>query len=205
MTDPLPRLLRSDALDNRDRLLEAARALFAELGLGVTMREIARRAGVGPATLYRRFPTKQDLVGAAFDDELRKCRGIVVAGASDPDAWRGFRSVIVGVSELNARNHAFVQAFTTDFPDAVDFAAHRAELLRLLARLARRAQDAGGLRSDFVLDDLVLILMAGRGISAAPVERRLIEARRFAAIAADGLRASDRLDSLPPRGVVASR
>ncbi|WP_157887688.1 TetR/AcrR family transcriptional regulator [Frondihabitans sp. PAMC 28766] len=199
MPDSLPRLLRSDALDNRDRLLDAARGLFAEQGLGVPMREVARRAGVGPATLYRRFPTKQDLVGAAFDDELRECRAVVETGASDRDAWRGFRSVIVGISELNARNHAFVEAFTSDFPDAVDFAAHRAELLRLLAGLAKRAQDAGGLRSDFVLDDLVLVLLAGRGVSQAPVATRLAAARRFAALAIDGLRAAGQREPLPPR------
>lgn len=181
--------LRSDALDNRDRLLDAARTLFDEVGLGVTMREVARRAGVGPATLYRRFPTKQDLVGAAFAEELRECRAIVERGAADPDPWRGLRSVVVDSSELNARNHAFVEAFTNDFPDAVDFARHRAELLRILAGVARRAQAAGALRADFVLDDLVLVLLAGRGVSRAPAAQRLAAARRFAVIAVDGLRA----------------
>ena len=62
----LPQMLRADAEDNRERVLEAARELFAERGLDVPLREVARRAGVGPATLYRRFPTKQSLVDAAF-------------------------------------------------------------------------------------------------------------------------------------------
>lgn len=75
MTDRLPHMLRADAQDNRDRVLEAARALFAERGIDVTMRQIARRADVGPATLYRRFPTKQILVDEAFEYELRSCRG----------------------------------------------------------------------------------------------------------------------------------
>ena len=60
VTDRLPHTLRSDALDNRERILDAARAVFAAEGLDVPMREIARRAGVGPATLYRHFPTKAD-------------------------------------------------------------------------------------------------------------------------------------------------
>ena len=59
MTEQLPQKLRSDAEDNRDRILESARVLFAREGLTVPMRAIARHAGVGPATLYRRFPTKQ--------------------------------------------------------------------------------------------------------------------------------------------------
>jgi AcrR family transcriptional regulator len=195
--DTLPRLLRSDALDNRERLLKAARDLFSEAGLQVSMRDIARRAEVGPATLYRRFPTKKHLVLAAFDDELQECRRIVETGASDPDAWHGFQSVIIRISELNARNHAFVDAFSGDFPDAVDFASHRAGVLRLLADLARRAQIAGDLRADFVLDDLVLILLAGRGLSKTPLAKRLAAARRYASIAADGLRATRRRDSVP--------
>ena len=68
MTDRLPHTLRSDARDNRERILDAARAVFAAEGLNVPMREIARRAGVGPATLYRRFPTKEMLVTEAFTD-----------------------------------------------------------------------------------------------------------------------------------------
>ncbi|MFJ3386015.1 MULTISPECIES: TetR/AcrR family transcriptional regulator [unclassified Curtobacterium] len=189
MPDPLPHL-RADAHDNRERVLESARELFAESGLGVPMRAVARRAGVGPATLYRRFPTKQDLVGAAFEAELRECREIVERGAADPDPWRGFRSVVIGASELNARNHAFVEAFTSEFPDALDFAGHRGELLRILAGLAQRAKAAGALRPDFSLDDLVIVLLAGRGVSRVPVATRLAAARRFAEIATDGLRAS---------------
>jgi AcrR family transcriptional regulator len=62
--------LRSDALDNRERILDAAGAVFAAEGLNVPMREITRRAGVGPATLYRHFPTKEALVTEAFTEEM---------------------------------------------------------------------------------------------------------------------------------------
>ena len=65
--------LRSDARHNRDRIIAAARAAFAEGGLDVPMREIARRAGVGIATLYRRFPTSRDLVTAVFEDRFATC------------------------------------------------------------------------------------------------------------------------------------
>src|SRR5690349_1268544 len=77
VSDRLPHMLRADALDNRERILDAARALFAAEGLDVPMGEIARRAGVGPATLYRRFPTKQTLIAEAFADEMRACHAIV--------------------------------------------------------------------------------------------------------------------------------
>lgn len=98
MTGTLPHVLRSDAQDNRDRVLQAARELFAEAGLGVTMRQIARYAGVGPATIYRRFPAKQDLVLEAFMDEFRACTTIVREAAADPDAWRGICGIIERVT-----------------------------------------------------------------------------------------------------------
>jgi AcrR family transcriptional regulator len=87
VTDRLPHTLRSDARDNRELILAAARAVLAAEGLNVPMREIARRAGVGPATLYRRFPTKEMLVTAAFTDEMRACHDIV--GKAWPTPIRG--------------------------------------------------------------------------------------------------------------------
>lgn len=189
MTTVLPQLLRADAQDNRDRVLEAARALFSDRGLDVPMREIARRAEVGPATLYRRFPTKQALVDEAFADELRLCRSIVEEGCADPDAWRGFSSVIERLSLLNVRNRGFVDAFISANPDAVSFTEHRVSLQRMLARLAERARLGGQLRSDFVIDDLIIVLLAGRGLSSALVSGREAAARRFATLAVDAFRA----------------
>ncbi|WP_127507219.1 TetR/AcrR family transcriptional regulator [Actinoplanes solisilvae] len=191
MNGELPQKLRSDARDNRDRVLEAARSLFSEQGLGVPMREIARRARVGPATLYRRFPTKQALIDEAFADELRACSSIVRDGCADPDPWRGLRSIVSEVTELNAGNQGFVDAFTTAHPDAVDFAAHRAGMLRSLAGLFRRAKEAGELREDVVLEDLLLMLRAGRGLPAEA-------ARRFGALALEAFRAGPAGSPLPP-------
>lgn len=141
----MTQMLRSDARDNRDRVLAVARELFAERGLDVTMREIARRAEVGPATLYRRFPSKTDLVGAVFADEVRLCTTIVDEGCGDTDPWRGFCSVIEQVCVLNGRNQGFIDAFTsaqfdTAQFDASDYAAHRRAALASLTALARRRQ-----------------------------------------------------------------
>ncbi|HVT66858.1 MAG TPA: helix-turn-helix domain-containing protein [Trebonia sp.] len=191
MTGTLPQVLRSDAQDNRDRVLEAARELFAESGLGVTMRQIARRAGVGPATLYRRFPTKHDLVLEAFMDELGACSAIVHEAAVDPDPWRAFRSVIERVAVLNARNQGFTDAFMTEHPTAIDFAAHRAALTREVAAISRKAIAAGKLRADFVPGDFVLVLLAARGLATLPARDRVAAARRFAALTIEGLRAGE--------------
>jgi AcrR family transcriptional regulator len=190
-------MLRADAQHNRDRAIEAARALFRERGLDVTMREIARRAAVGPATLYRRFPTKQVLVDEAFEEELRVCQKIVEDGCSDPDPWRGFCSVIKRTSVVNAQNQGFVDAFMSENPSLESFGAHRAALLRMLTELAGRAQAAGELRRDFVIDELVLVLLAGRGLSTTPPAERPAAARRFAALAIEAFRTSDANTTLP--------
>ena len=189
MTIESPHMLRADARDNRDRALQAARELFAERGVGVSMREVARRAGVGPATLYRRFPSKQELVDAAFAYELVTCRSIVEEGCADPDPWHGFCTVIERITDLNAQNRGFVDAFLSAHPEIEAFAAHRASLLRMLRDLAARARASGGLRADFELDDLVLVLVAGRGLSAVAAARRRRAARRFAALSIDAFRA----------------
>ncbi|WP_346115572.1 helix-turn-helix domain-containing protein, partial [Nonomuraea maheshkhaliensis] len=164
MDDRLTHKLRSDALDNRERILDAARAVFAAEGLHVPMREIARRAGVGPATLYRRFPTKELLATEAFADQMRACEVIVAEGLADPDPWHGFCHVIERICELHARDRGFTAAFMATFPGAIDFATSRAHTLDAVAELARRAKATGKLRPDFVLDDLILVLMANNGL-----------------------------------------
>ena len=190
--------MRSDARDNRDRILEVAGEVFATEGLDVPMREIARRAGVGPATLYRRFPTKESLVTEAFADQMCVCGTIVDEGAADPDPWRGFCRVIERLFELHARDRGFTAAFMSAYPKAVDFTAGREYALTTLAALARRAKDAGHLRRDFVLDDLILVLMANGGIHAKSTAARIAASRRFAALAIQAFRASPDTSPLPP-------
>jgi AcrR family transcriptional regulator len=182
VTDSLPQSLRSDAQDNRERILEVARAVFATEGLNVPMREIARRAEVGPATLYRRFPTKEALVTEAFTEQMCRCHAIVDEGLADPDPWHGFCHVIEQICELHARDRGFTAAFISAYPGAIDFAAGREYALKSIADLARRAKAAGDLRPDFVLDDLILILMANSGIQAPTPAARVAASRRFAAL-----------------------
>jgi AcrR family transcriptional regulator len=191
-------MLRSDALDNRERILEVARALFAAEGLNVPMRKIARRAGVGPATLYRRFPTKQLLLTEAFADEMRACHAIVEEGLAEPDPWRGFCRLLEEICELHARNRGFTAAFMSAAPNAMDFAAEREQVLKSIAELAGRAKETGRLRPDFVLDDLFLMLMANRGIHAPSTAARVAASRRFAAFMIQAFQAAPERSPLPP-------
>jgi AcrR family transcriptional regulator len=180
--DRLPHTLRSDARDNRERILSAARTTFAAAGLDVSMREIARRAGVGPATLYRRFPTKEALVTEAFGVQMAACTAAVDEGLADPDPWHGFCRMIEKVCTLHARDRGFTAAFISAFPRAIDFTQAREHALRSIAELARRAKAAGKLRSDFVLDDLILVLMANSGIRASSPDAAVAASRRLSAL-----------------------
>lgn len=200
---PDPHPLRSDARDNRERILEAARSLFSAEGLDVPMREVARRAGVGPATLYRRFPAKQDLVAAAFADQLRACRLIVDEGCADPDPWHGFCQVIERICALHALDRGFTEAFTAAFPAETEIAAGRSYTLRAVAELAVRAKESGRLRPDFVMDDLILVIMANKGIRTTSPTTQLAASRRFAALAIQSLTNCPHHTALPPAPLLA--
>ncbi|MFI6043919.1 TetR/AcrR family transcriptional regulator [Nocardia sp. NPDC051321] len=198
MTAHLSHTLRSDARDNRERILDEARAVFVAEGLDVPIREIARRAGVGPATLYRHFPTKELLVAEAFTDQMMACRSIVDEGLADPDAWHGFCRAVENLCELLARDHGFSAAFMSAFPHAMDFAAIRTFSLTGAAELIRRAKDTGRLRPEIVLDDLILMIMANNGIQASTQAARVAASRRFAALMIQAFQASPVSAPLPP-------
>lgn len=183
VSDRLPHSPRSDARDNRARILDVARTVFATEGFHVPTREIARRAEVGPATLYRHFPTKQALAVEAFRDRFQQCQAIVEHGLADPDPWRGFCSVVEEICELHASDRGYTAAFRSAYPEAMDFGASRRHTLAAVARLARRAKEAGRLRADFVVDDLVLMLVAHRGIEAVSPTAGTAPSRRFAQLA----------------------
>jgi AcrR family transcriptional regulator len=198
VTVRLPHTLRSDARDNRERILDAARAAFVTDGLDVPMREIARRAEVGPATLYRHFPTKEMLVAEALTDQMLACRSIVDEGLAEPDPWHGFCLAVEKLCELQARDHGFTAAFMSTFPHAMDFAAIRTSSLTGAAELIRHAKDTGRLRPEIVLDDLILMIMANNGIHASTPAARIAASRRFAALMIQAFQVPPVSAPLPP-------
>src|SRR3954470_25023974 len=86
--------LRADAALNRQRLLDAASELFAERGLHVTLNDIAHHAGVGVGTAYRRFPNKEAVIDALFEQRLDAMAELAHAALQDPDAWHGLVSFL---------------------------------------------------------------------------------------------------------------
>jgi AcrR family transcriptional regulator len=157
--------LRADAERNRVALLAAARQVFSEDGLNASLDEIARRAGVGNATLYRRFPTRQDLIAAVFAD--RKATQVEMADRAlrHPDPWAGFTEYVLALGELQATDRGLGELLVTvTFEGDERLMQLRATSQRRAREVIHRAQEAGALRADFTLDDLMLLLMGNAGV-----------------------------------------
>jgi AcrR family transcriptional regulator len=156
---PIERTLRSDAERNRRRVLDAAEALFRERGLDVGVAEIAQRAGVGRGTLFRNFPTKQDLIAAIVIDRMHEATAYAhtLLDAPDPgDALFGFLEEIVGPQQLDSR--ALFDAIGDTFLANEGIRAAHAEVVAGLEDLLTRATDAGAVRSDVGAMDVLMLV-----------------------------------------------
>jgi AcrR family transcriptional regulator len=162
------RPLRRDAERNRQRILEAARELFAQRGLGVTLNDVAHHAGVGVGTVYRRFPEKSVLIDSLFEERLAELVARMEAALADPDPWRGLTGFLEGALELQARDRGLKDLVLGSRDGLERVARFRAQLMPLGARLVQRAIDAGELRDDIGVQDMPLIqLMVGSVIDVA--------------------------------------
>ncbi len=145
------RPLRADARRNRDNVLRAAREAFAAHGYGVPLDEIAALAGVGPGTVYRHFPSKEELFEAVVTARLRDLVDAARTLATDPDPGPAFFGFLGRFrAELGAKR---------DLPDAIATpGALQADLRAALDVLLRRAQEQGAVRSDITTPDLMALL-----------------------------------------------
>lgn len=191
------RRLRADAESNRERLLAAAREIFAKRGLRVPMEDIAREAGVGVGTLYRRFPTRADLVAGAFHAKMRDYANAVDQALAEPDAWTGFRGFLERLCAMQAEDLGFANVLTMTFPDDDRFEAERDRAHRGFLELIGRAQAAGQLRADFVAEDLVMLLIANAGVIAGTADVAPRTWRRFTAYMIEAFAAGS-TSPLPP-------
>ena len=159
--------LRRDAERNRDRILAVARHAYATEGINVSMADLARRAGIGIATLFRRFPTREDLIAAVFAETMDAYVDAVTTALADPDPWHGFTEFVEAVCAMQAANRGFADVLTLTFPTAKALESQRAQAYRAFTELIARAQATGHLRADFTSQDLVILLMANAGVIAA--------------------------------------
>src|SRR6266581_4234452 len=186
-----PRRLRADAERNRAAILAAAREVFAEQGLEAPLEEIAARAGVGIATLYRRFPAREQLVAAALVEKITQYAEAAEQALAVPDPWAGFVSFVDRICELQAGDRGLSDLLSMALP-----ADEQAEQLRRLANdhvieLVERAKAAGQLREDFVGEDLLLLLIANAAVVHVTRPDAPDAWRRFVALALDGFQRRD--------------
>ncbi|GAA5184766.1 TetR/AcrR family transcriptional regulator [Rugosimonospora acidiphila] len=180
--------LRKDARRNRERLVAAAREVFAERGLDVALDEVARRAGVSIGTLYNRFPTRADLVEAVFADRVEAVARIAEHALSMDDAWDGFTHFVEQICRMQAADRGYNDLAARRIPQAVPTAA-QAHGYQLMTRILDRAQRAGALRADFTVEDMAFVTWAITRTIEATAEVNPTAWRRHLALILDGLRA----------------
>jgi AcrR family transcriptional regulator len=177
--------------------VEAASSAFAMHGLDASLDGVAEQAGVGIATLYRRFPTRDDLIAACFERRIAEYARAAEEALEAPDGWTGFCAYVERVCAMQAADRGLTDVLTRTFPNAKRLEAHRARGYELIVRLIERAQREGSLRSDVVPEDLVLLLMANAGVVQGAGDAAPDAWRRFIGLMLDGLR-SDGASPVPP-------
>jgi AcrR family transcriptional regulator len=156
VTDTTSRRLRADAARNSQRIIRAAREVYADEGPDALLDEVARRAGVGRATLFRRFPNKEELMRAAIDQIVaEQITPAIERALGDDNPRSGLTTLFETVLSLVAREHNLVaaaRACGAVTPDAT------APFRQAMAQLTQRAQQAGLIRADLVPNDVLRIV-----------------------------------------------
>jgi AcrR family transcriptional regulator len=185
---PIERPLRADARRNRERVLLAARTVFAEQGADAQMDDVARAAGVGVGTVYRHFPHKEALMGELVAQRFAAFRAHAQeALAAGGDPWEAFEGLVRRNAEVMATDAALQHAIARE-PAAWAYAeSERRELLRLAGELIDRARAAGAIRSDFTVADMPALMC---GLSAT-MGMPHFDWRRHLDIVLGGIRAGD--------------
>jgi AcrR family transcriptional regulator len=190
------RPLRRDAERNRQRILHAAGEVFTQRGLDATLDDVARQAGVGVGTVYRRFPDKETLIGELFQDRIDEIVAVAEEACAAPDPWQALVSFLEYAAATMAGDLGLRQLmmFATYGRDRVAYARER--MRPVVTKLVERAQAAGALRADFSGTDIPIIayMLSSAAEYASPVQPEVW--RRYLALIIDGMRASRDVSAL---------
>jgi AcrR family transcriptional regulator len=183
-----PRALRADAARNRERILVAAQRVFSEHGLEASVADVAREAGVGKATVFRSYPTKNHLIAAIACDRVRWVEDLVSRALEQPDAWAAFEDLLADLAHRHATDLTHLEALAreTDSPLLADA---RAAANAALRRLMEAAKAQGAMRADATPDDIRTLF---HGVTHAMTEHDRRDAAvwaRWAELFANALRA----------------
>jgi AcrR family transcriptional regulator len=174
-------VLRADAQRNLDRILEAASEAYAELGPDVTMDEVARRAGVGHGTVFRRFATKDALRAAVIRMRLEELLVHARELLQKPDAAAAFEEFVWAAADACRGDRALFEGI-----EQLDVADQKAELHEVVGQLIRRAQKAGAIRRGHDAQDIGALI--GATIQASMHSERSGAWRRYVQVVLDGLK-----------------
>jgi AcrR family transcriptional regulator len=181
--------LRADAARNRARIVAAASEVFAERGLDASTAEIADRAGVGEGTLYRRFPSKDDLIAAIVAIKMEEATAIAADCLEEPDPWRGIERFLYEMTERSNQDRCVSEAAKDRCAAAAELAPQRKRMLDLCGELIRRAQRAGVVREDVAGQDLVFLIGAASSAGELPFPGLREDLwKRYLGLLLDGLR-----------------
>ena len=191
------RPLRRDAELNRRRIIDAAQELFAAKGLEPNLNDVARHAGVGVGTVYRRFPGKEDLIEAIYADGLDMLTGLAESALRLKDSWLGFEFYVRQMCEKTATDRAMREIVFSKAYGGERVREARDRLVPLLQRLVARAQADGHLRDGVSSTDLPIFALLAGTVSefAGEVDSQLW--RRYVEMLLDGMRARPDQDGLP--------
>jgi AcrR family transcriptional regulator len=182
--------LRSDARRNRERLVASARELFASTGVDASVEEITHHAGLGMGTLYRHFPTKEELIDAVLADAFAELVHLAELAAAEEDAWAGLTGFLEQALALHAVNRGLKDVLATREQGRRRAEAMRARIEPLLRRTIDRAQEQGALRPDFTAEDLPLVFWTAGRVIETTAAVAPDHWRRYLGLLLDGLRAS---------------
>jgi AcrR family transcriptional regulator len=189
--------LRADAERNRQRLLAAAKDLFATRGLDVTLDDIARHAGVGTGTAYRRFPNKDALIDALMVDRIGELAAIAQECLEEPDPWRGLSGFFQRALALQAADRGLKDVLFSSGRGRERSVQARQQMAPVVGRLVARAVQAGAVRSDLSTTDVPLINFMLNMIVDFGRDVQPDLYKRYLAIVLDGLKPRDDLEPLP--------
>lgn len=188
------RPLRADAARNRELILETAAEVFAEQGLDAGYDEIARRAGVGVGTVYRRFPERDELVQALFESRIAEIVAVAEQAAAMPDPWQGLTTFMARALEHQYADRGLKEIMARVISKDDHVSVGRDRLGPLVESMVARAQAAGALRADVGATDVGAVLMLMNSLTT-PSQPELW--RRYLAVFLDGLRQRPELQPLP--------
>jgi AcrR family transcriptional regulator len=181
--------LRADAARNRALIVAAAAEVFAERGLDASTAEIADRAGVGEATVYRRFPTKDDLIAAIIATQMEETLKVASECLREPDPWRGIERFLFEIGERANADQGLSDSAKEGCVASVELAPLRKRLLDVCGELVRRGQRAGVVRKDVTGQDLIFLIAASGSLGKLPFpDLREDLWKRYLGLLLDGLR-----------------